>query len=818
MIIRSENRVALVTFTTAFVTLAAQILFHRIISAKLLNNFAFFVISLTMLGFACSGVILSRRLKRWEDNLEETIVWWASAFIASTFGATLLFYRADFSMPYFTNRSQFWTIIVEAVPYALLFAVPFIFSGLILGLLLSNPRYPARKIYCWDLVGSACGALAVAPAINSIGVETSLLLACGLLIISTFVLIPRCRPFTSSVRLAAMAAIILSIIFQQSLFSLRYPQGTQLAAASNPNSGVAIEYVRWDATARIEVSRIPPPDPTQMAYPALIGSNKTFLSHFKRCLTQNNYAFTYAVEYDGKPESLEGIQETIYSAAYVAQATNKPKVAIIGVGGGFDILTALHFNAANIVGVEVNHAVLKVLKEDYADYFGAWTKDPRVKLVYDDGRHFLKSTAESFDIVQLSGVDSFSGTPGAAHVFSESYLYTEEAFELYLSRLNPNGILNVMRMEEYPAREMLRIVATAVAALKKSGVSDPAKHLALISEKGINFMALLVKKTPFTRDELDKLTAWVAPNPYLEFSFAPDRASKIKTPHRMFIELPDGAENEFYKMWSYNIQPATDDSPFFFNFSRWSHLPILIKFSPWGNWPSMQTAVPAMQITLVVMFLAVGVITLLCVWLPLRSIPYEGVPATRRRLGAVFAGTALGYLGIEIALMQRLGLYLGHPNYALSVVLAGLLFSTGIGALYSSDLCRWLRGPRFVSYALVFFVIIETQFAFPALQSLGLQSFIARAVVVLVQIFPLGLLMGVFIPTAINQMKDVAPNLVPWAWGVNGAFSVIAPILSIALSMSFGIDLLLLSATSIYLVVGWVFPKNQSESLAKQAV
>jgi spermidine synthase len=812
--LRSPHRAAAVAFTIAFATLVAQILFHRIISAKLLNNYAFLVISLTMLGFACSGVILSRSLARWLGRLDEMAVVWSALFVLTTIGSTLIFYHAGIGSQWIYGRGQLLGMLFKTLPYALLFAVPFVFSGLLLGLLLSSPRLPTRKIYCWDLVGSACGAFAVLPAISFWGVENALLGVCALLLTVTLALARPARKKVYWLTAAAIVSVGLCFAFERPFFSFRYPKGSMLAATQHPGSRVVTEHTRWDPVARIEVTRIPPPNPATFGYPCLIGSNPSFLARFKLIITQNNFAFTYAVDYDGRPESLEGIQETIYSSAYIAQTTPNPKVAVIGVGGGFDILTALHFHASEVTGIEINAATLHILQKDYADYFRAWTSDPRVNLVYGDGRNFLKGTDKKFDIIQLSGVDSYSGTPGAANVFSESYLYTVEAFELYFSRLSSNGILNVMRLEQSTApREMLRVLTTAVAALRNAGVDRPAAHIVMLSQMDGGFMALLVKKTPFTKQEETRLARWTATTHFIVPLVSPHLTSSTKSWHQLFLEQPtDGDREAFYDISPYNIRPATDDIPFFFNFSRWSHLPFFFKFSPWANWPNMQKPVPVMELTLLVMFCFVAVAVLLCVWLPLRRLTRAGAAAPPRRYGFIFAGTGLGYLAVEIALLQKFGLFLGHPNYALSVVLAGLLFATGIGALCSSTLCRWFGGPRFISYALALLVLAECAIVFPTLNQWPVENFLLRVLAVLALVMPLGVLMGTYVPTAVEQLKATAPGFVPWAWGINGIFSVLAPILSVAFSMTWGITALLLSAVPIYLIVGWLYPDHSKQT------
>jgi spermidine synthase len=808
------SRSAAAAFAVAFATLVAQILFHRIISAKLINSYAFLVISLTMLGFAISGVLLSRSLARWLDRFDEMMVAWTALFVLSSIASTLIFYHAAIGSLSYASRGEFVLVLLRTLPYALLFAVPFVFSGLLLGALLSNPGLPTRKIYCWDLFGSACGALAVLPGITHWGVEKSLLGVCAILLLAILGLMRPLRKGCYGVAAAALLAVGACLAFEDPLLSFRYQGGSFVSGVAHPGSGMGLEEVRWDPVARIEVSRIPPPNPETMVFPSLVGSNPAFLGRFKRVLTQNNYAFTYAVDYDGNPASLDGIEETIYSAAYIASSIAHPKAAIIGVGGGFDVLTALHFNPSEVTGIEVNAATLGILRHDYADYFSAWTGDPRVRLVYDDGRHFLKGTSGRYDVIQLSGVDSYSGTPGAAYVFSESYLYTEEAFELYYSRLSADGILNVMRLEQAPPREMLRVLATAVGALRKAGVARVSEHIAMVSQKNGSFVALLVKKSPFTGPEEQRLARWTSTNRYLKLVVAPHLAPAGGISYQNFLAQsgPD-AEEAYYDSLPYNVRPATDDQPFFFRFSRWSHLPFFFDHSPWANWPSMRHSVPVTELTLVVMLLLVGGVVLLCVWLPLRLMTKAAtVP---RRHGFIFAGIGLGYLAVEIALLQKFGLFLGHPNYALSVVLAGLLFATGIGALYSPTLSRWFRGPRFISYAFGLVVLGEALFVFPTLNKWVVGDFGLRVMVVLALVTPLGILMGTYVPSAVDQLKATAPEFVPWAWGINGVFSVLAPILSVAFSMTYGINALLLSTVPIYVVVGWLFPDGRARTASR---
>jgi spermidine synthase len=787
-------RLDAMAFATAGVAMFVQVLVHRLVSVKLLNNYAFLVIGLTMLGFALSGVVLSRALPWVLRHRGESILAGSALFAVSLFGSSAAFCHADVTYGLAFRGTSFTGAILRHAPLALPYAIPFAFCGFILGVLLSSPDAPARRVYFSDLVGSALGAFAVIGAISAFGAEAALVGAAGALMLAAIVLFPPRSRAAWLVAACGLAAVVFGAVYRDAIFKMRYPAYSMLADHTS-----TLEYTAWDPVARIEVSRIPPPNVDTMAYPCLIGGNGKFHSRFRRMLTQNNYAFTYAVDYDGRPESLQGVEETIYASAYAASSVKNPKVLIVGVGGGFDLLTALYYAPRSVVGVEVNAATLHILRDVYRDYFQHWVEDPRITLVHGEGRNYLARSGDHYDVLQLSGVDSYSGTPGAAHVFSESYLYTQEAFDLYLSRLTDDGILNVMRLEFQPPREMFRALVTAVAALRKAGAAEPSRHIMMLTATRLNFTALLVKKTPFTAAEEERLTRWAGTSPYFHVTAAPGRNSARDNAYATYLDLSERDQRSAVATYPFDVSPATDDRPFFFKYSRWAHVV--------GELPPGNASIPVMEYTLLALLIIIGATAVLCVGVPLLLLHRRGLRTPHAaRHAAFFAGIGVGFMAVEMALLQKFGLFLGHPNYALSVVLAALLLFSGVGSLFSATLVRALRGPRFVAYALAGVIFLEYFLALPHLGQWITFPLPARIAVVFALVAPLGLLMGTFFPTVLEQLKESAPDFAPWAWGINGIFSVLAPVLAVAFSTTWGMGALLVAAIPIYLGAAAALP------------
>jgi hypothetical protein len=482
--------------------------------------------------------------------------------------SAILFYQAPITLRLTANEISYVKSFLFFISLACLFVIPFVFCGLILGVLLAHKQLPTRKIYCFDLIGSALGALLIVYLISFLGVEKSLLILCCLFLLGVNIILP--VRSTKQYWILGMTLLMLFILYPNcsKIFKMKPPAGSHLASLDT-------EYYEWDPIARIEVSNIDLVDGTIKDLDLSgIGTNQDFQGRIKKFLTQNNNAGTWAFYYDGHINSLKGIEETLYYGAYKVTSVDSPNVLVIGMGAGMDVLTALYSNASKVTGVEINGAIHRILKKIYKDYFKHWVNDPRVRLVHDEGRHFLSKTDELYDVIQLTGVDSYSGTMASANIFSENYLYTKEAVKLYFERLTEEGIIDIIRLEyPEPPREMLRMLTTAVAVLREMGIQEPSKHIVMMSNIWLTGSSLLIKKKPFKEEEIRKLKDWADHNPYFFYSTTTDLPLNLSRIYQSFLELNNKAlEKAFIIQYPLNILPTEDDQPFFFRYTKWRHL------------------------------------------------------------------------------------------------------------------------------------------------------------------------------------------------------------------------------------------------------
>ena len=779
-------------FLLSLATLLLELSLTRVLSVALWYHFGFLVISTALLGFGVSGVALAL----WRGLREGVALDRALAALASLFGLTAvlcfwLMQRIPFDpFSLLADRRQ----LLFMPLYYLAVSAPFFCSGLALALLLTRGARHAGRLYAFDLVGAGAGCAAVALSMPAFGGSGSVVVAAALGLLAAAVFgLRRAR------RLATVAAALCVAFSAAAFYAERL-----LPINVTPNKSQGQQqpvYTAWNTFSRIDVYERPPnaetgqPGARRIIFDA--GTAATGLDDLRPGVRDylsrraDDAGYTSGVAYVGKPQ---------------------PKVLIIGSGAGQQVLDALHFGARDITAVEINPIVNDLVGRRMSDYWGDLFRQPEVRLVTEEGRSYVRRSSERYDAIISVHTISNAAVASGALSLAENYVLTREAFEDYIDHLAPDGVLFFTR----PEAQIARLFATAREVFTARGVSDPSWHLYAYrspptqfeGQSRLSFAAgFLLKKSQFTPEELRKLEALLAarrpggtaPPPETLYSPLAPRASI----YQELVTAPDLLA--VYASNASQLEPATDDRPFFNQHARWSSLGFATFRDLFTQQKQGRLALedrPVAEVTLLVLLAQSVAVAAALILLPLAR-SSRGAPRThgRRRFLLYFACLGLGFIMVEIALMQRYTLFLGQPVYTFAVVLAGLLVFTGAGAALSERLGRSARHTLRAALPLVVLTLGLTALITPALFSAALGwSLTWRLTLSVVTLAPLGVMLGVPFPAGLRLVSEEAPSLVPLAWGVNGFFTVIGTVGALMLGMAFGFRVVLACAALCYLV------------------
>jgi SAM-dependent methyltransferase len=463
------------------------------------------------------------------------------------------------------------------------------------------------------------------------------------------------------------------------------------------------------------------------------------------------------------------------------------RAAVIGVGGGRDLLSARVFGVPEVTGVEINPIFVRLLTEldAYADYVGL--RDlAGISFVVDEARSWFARSAESFDVIQMSLIDTWAATGAGAFTLSENGLYTVEAWRIFLERLSPGGVFTVSRWyAPGEVNETGRMVSLAMATLFDQGVADPARHLFVASSGRI--ATLIVAKAPLTPAMIDRLRG-VTDELGFDVLIAPDAPPRSPVLRQIAGSI-DRAQLEAYTgNLPRDLTPADDARPFFFN-QLPLHRPLQalqIALHPYGA--GINSGNVLATATLALLFLVALMLVLATIVIPLRPALRDVGPRLAVGGTLYFLLIGIGFMCVEIGLLQRLSVFLGHPVYALSIVLFAIILTTGLGSLLSDRLP--LDTPRRLAAwsLLAGGYLIYLPFWLPSLAlAFDGETLPLRALLAVLIIAPGGVLMGWGFPTGMRLIAAVDAAPTPWFWGINGAAGVLASALAVAVSIGFGI-------------------------------
>jgi hypothetical protein len=754
--------------------LAFEITLTRLFSVTQWYHFAFLAVSVALLGYGASGTALSLAPRWAVPPTGRRAAALAVLFSAGVTGAYLSLNHLPFdSYRIAWERNQ----IVYLVVYYLVLTLPFFCAGLVTGLLLAAHPERSARLYAANLFGSALGGLAPVVLLPLTGEGIVLIIAAlGLLAALVFQRTQSGSPAPRLVLLAAVCLLVVAAFHLPAPFRLRLSPYKGLSQVLRfPDAQVT--WQRWNAFSRVDRAA-------------------------SRSIHQ---APGLSLSYDGPLPEEDGLFVDGDDLSPVVRATGVPsftaylpaalpyqlrpggRALIVEPRGGLDVSTALSQGAASVVAVESNPLLVEAAGEVY--------RDPRVQVVTEEGRSYARRSRETFDVVHLALTDGYRPVTSGAYSLGERYDLTVEAFEDYLARLRPGGLLVVERWLQLPPSEELRAGAIAVEALRRSGVSDPAAQLAVVRDWQVGL--ILVKKGAFTSDELAGIRRFcqersldLAAMPGLReeetnrFNLLPESVY-----FRAFQQLLADPE-ALYAAQPYKVRPPTDDRPFFFHFFRWSQTQAVLQqlgrtWQPWGG-----SGYLVLIALLAVALVASGVLIVLPLVVGRRQGAAQG---PRGRVLAYFGLLGLGFLFVEIPLMQRFILFLGQPIYAFATVIAALLFFSGLGSLAAPRLRpRWTL-PLLAMAILLYPLLLPILF-----QALLGAPLAVRLLATVVVLAPLGVLMGTPFPGGLAWLGRQAPGLVPWAWAVNGCMSVLASVLAALIALSVGFSWVLVGAAAAY--------------------
>lgn len=792
-------------FLVALATLVLEILLTRITSVVAWYHLAFFVISLAMLGMTAGAVIVFVRPGLFpDDRVPQRITQACLALAASApvAVATALVLPLD---PV-TSTEDFMSMLA----YGGLLAVPFTLSGVALTLVLTRAGLPAGRVYGVDLVGAAAGCGVVIPLLDVLDAPSAVLVASSLAAASAWAFARSRdddRARTHGRMAGGLSVALLALSFVNGAMDDPWLRARQVKGeAEDPSKFL---YCGWNTYSRVTV------DKTLSLPPAFWAGGRLTPKEVLRPMPQRGMkidgsAGTVMASFDrhpddGRPGSIadhDYLEWDVTSFAHRLRPSGP--AAVIGVGGGRDVLEAARVGHQPVVGLELNALIVK-LHEGPMREFSGLADLPGVHLVNDEARAFMARDRQRYEVITMSLIDTWASTGAGAYSLSENGLYTVEGWQIFLRRLTPTGIFTVSRWYKPDSPgETARMLALAMETLWSLGVEHPRQHIMML--QNLSIATILVTPTPFTPQDVLTMQKEAVKRGF-NMLLAPGRVP-INPMLKELAEVPDRrAMWQWATSQSLDLTPPTDARPFFFNMIKpatWlSELEPVdeLDYGFLGNLHATRTLVWAIAISALLTAIAV----LVPLWSRRRDLrAYGGLDVMAA--STYFALIGLGFMFVEIGLLSRLNVFLGHPTLALAVLLGGIIFFTGIGSLASGrvPLSRpWVA--RLYPLLPAGLVLLVAALLDPVMSGLQAAQTPVRVLAGLGLVALPALGLGLGFPLGLRLVEGLAgaerSSLGPWMWGINGACGVVASGLALTSSMTWGIATTLLIGAGCYLAL-----------------
>jgi hypothetical protein len=801
-------------FLLTFSLLTFQILQTRILSVIAWYYMAFFAISVAMLGMTIGAVWVYLHRERIESVPLSITLTNFSLAAAVGMPASIMVQFCLITEPSATlTMVAAWTLLLIAM------AIPYVFSGIVVSLALTRSPFPTGQVYGVDLLGAALGCMGVIGVLNLLDGPTAVI-ASGVVCALAAVAFAASGTPEEQARLKAApwwrrAVPITIALAVFALLNSLAPVGIRpVLVKSNFETDPRGSYEKWNSYSRILAT-----GPFR-ARPQLWGPSPLLPDMHVNLVNLNidGNAGTATFHYDGTPDSISFLKYDLVTLAYRLPGIKKS--AVVGVGGGRDLMTAHLFGVPDITGVELNPIFIDLLTREPAHKaFANITAIPNLKLHVDDARSWFASTPEKFDLIQMSMIDTWAATGAGAFSLSENGLYTLEGWHAFLRPLNDDGIFTVSRWySPDKINETGRMIGLATAVLLDSGVKDVRPQLFVASANQI--ATLVLSKKPFTPEQLKILHDTVQQYGF-NVLLAPDTPPESPL-LRAIVESPDRATlNRVVNGTFLDLSVSTDDRPFFFNQLRFQNIPsAAINHRDLGTGVLRGNLIASAVLFLILLISIAAVI--LTILIPLRRAAAD-CPRPLAISGSLyFSLIGVGFMLAEISLLQRFSVYLGHPIYSLSVSLFSLILASGLGSLASEKIPLNSRGKLAVWGGILVLYLVTLVLFLPAIfEHTTAETRPIRIVISIAVIMPLGFLLGFAFPTGMRLVEAIDPQPTPWFWGINGAAGVLASVLGVMISMSLGINATMLISAICYLVlipIGFTLLKSRQRTPASASL
>ncbi|NOZ69534.1 MAG: hypothetical protein GXP46_09915 [Deferribacteres bacterium] len=800
------SRTSVSVFLVSCAVIMLQLALMRLLSVTRWSHFSYFVISTALLGYGISGTLLSFAGERLLRRFRLWMTYLCMAMAVSTTAVILTAAYIPIDMQYLLYSKRELALFAAC---NILILVPFLSGATAIGLALKRHEHDAPLIYGCSMLGTAAGG-AAAVGLMFLLPEKLLVTSAALTAWAAGVVYAGPKSEVTVPRLLVMLAAGLLIIYVPTAgITLKTDQYKTLAWLQDLEAQGDAEHMltRYSPRGRLDVYRSPLLHFTLFAGLGATGPPPPQLA----ILRDGELAGTvYRI---GSPDDAPILDHTPSSFPY--RLMDRPRVLLLGETGGVNVWLARRFRASHITVVQPDPAVVSLMQGPLRRESGDVFTGPDVTVVTEEPRLFLERTREKFDIIQIVTAEGFAaGTAGLQSLYAD-FLLTTDGISLAWKRLTPRGMIAVTRGIQTPPRDSFKLFATFAESLGRSGVDHPESNLACLR----NYLAavIIAFREPVTAElagsaveavnELNLDVQWF---PHLMKESTVSAGAGGEADAEKWVSLAAGMarlsrpdRQTFYAQWVYNIRPATDDRPYFYDFFRWRSLPWLM--DTYGrNWFRRLETGYAVLVLVLIEVIAIGAVLII---LPLFRLKRAADAAVRGKLAVCiyFLLLGLAFMALEMASIIRFTKYLGDPVYAASLMIGCFLFSAGTGSILINSM-RISPGRAVVMGAagVVLLGGLHIFFADTLMGSVISSGGIARAAMAVFLTAPAGFFMGWLFPSGLRILSGHAGQLIPWAWGINGFASVAAPPLALMLSMSYGLRFVMVSALGLYVIAALV--------------